>query len=231
MIALGGTSKRGYHAVNYSVRRRANATAAASGFREIKTMSDVATAEKTTTLPRTPPQILGPFYPFMQTPTDSGDLTNGGAAQGTILYLSGRVLAANGQPAAGAKVEIWQANAAGRYSHPNDDNLAAPIDEKFNGFAVTTTDGQGRYSFKTVRPAAYPASPGRWRPAHIHFSVTAKYEQLVTQMYFAGDKWNETDSWLNSASRKDLLITEPTQAVGKEPGAEAVTFDIVLTRG
>ncbi len=196
-------------------------------------MSDVATAEQsaTTALPRTPPQILGPFYPFMHTPTDSGDLTGGGQAKGTILYLSGRVLAADGHPVAGAKVEIWQANAAGRYAHPNDDNLAAPIDEKFNGFAVAMTDGQGRYSFKTVRPAAYPAAPGRWRPAHIHFSVTAQYEQLVTQMYFSGDQYNDSDSWLNSSSRKDLLIVNPTQAEGKEPGARAVTFDIVLTRG
>ncbi|MDB5404611.1 MAG: protocatechuate 3,4-dioxygenase, beta subunit [Acetobacteraceae bacterium] len=196
-------------------------------------MADVAIAEKsaTTKLPRTPPQILGPFYPFMHTPIETCDLTGGGKAQGTVLYLSGRVLADNGQPVAGAKVEIWQANAAGRYAHPNDDNLAAPLDEKFNGFAVTTTDGQGRYAFKTVRPAAYPAAPGRWRPAHIHFSVTAKYEQLVTQMYFKGGEWNDTDSWLNSASRKDLLITDPTPAIGKEPNAQEVTFDIVLTRG
>jgi protocatechuate 3,4-dioxygenase, beta subunit len=194
-------------------------------------MADAATAEKTTTLPRTPPQILGPFYPFMHTPTDGGDLTGGGKAKGTILYLSGRVLAADGQPVAGAKVEIWQANAAGRYAHPNDDNVAAAIDDKFNGFAVTTTDGQGRYAFKTVRPAAYPASPGRWRPAHIHFSVTAKYEQLVTQMYFKGGEYNETDSWMNSASRRELLMTDPAPVSGKEPGAQAASFDIVLTRG
>lgn len=196
-------------------------------------MSETAIAEPgaSTKLPRTPPQILGPFYPFMHTPVDSGDLTGGGAARGTILYLSGRVLADNGQPVAGAKVEIWQANAAGRYAHPNDDNLAANIDEKFNGFAVTRTDAGGQYAFKTVRPAAYPAAPGRWRPAHIHFSVTAKYEQLVTQMYFRGDQYNESDSWLNSASRKELLITDPTPAESKEPGAQAVTFDIVLTRG
>jgi protocatechuate 3,4-dioxygenase beta subunit len=199
--------------------------------REDTIMAEAATAERTTTLPRTPPQILGPFYPFMLTPTDSGDLTGGGQAKGTVLYLSGRILAADGSAVAGARVEIWQANAAGRYAHPNDDNLAAAIDEKFNGFAVTTTDSQGRYAFKTVRPAAYPASPGRWRPAHIHFSVTAKYEQLVTQMYFKGDQYNETDSWLNSASRKDLLITDPTPAQGKEQGAQAVTFDVVLTRG
>jgi protocatechuate 3,4-dioxygenase beta subunit len=198
---------------------------------EDKIMADAATAEKTTTLPRTPPQILGPFYPFMLVPTEDGDLTNGGQARGTVLYLSGRVLTQKGQPVAGAKVEIWQANAAGRYPHPNDDNLTAPLDEKFQGFAVTTSDGQGRYSFKTVRPAAYPAAPGRWRPAHIHFSVTAKYEQLVTQMYFKGDLYNESDSWLNSSSRKDLLITDPAPATGKEAGAQAVTFDIVLTRG
>ncbi|MGD0104183.1 MAG: protocatechuate 3,4-dioxygenase [Rhodopila sp.] len=196
-------------------------------------MADGATAEKTatTTLPRTPPQILGPFYPFMLTPTETGDLTSGGQAKGTILYLSGRILTQNNEPVAGAKVEIWQANAAGRYPHPNDENLAAPLDDNFNGFAVTTTDGQGRYAFKTVRPAAYPASPGRWRPAHIHFQVTAKYEQLVTQMYFNGDQYNESDSWLNSSSRKDLLITDPTPAAGKEPNAQEVTFDIVLTRG
>jgi protocatechuate 3,4-dioxygenase beta subunit len=140
------------------------------------------------------------------------------------------VLSDSGEPVAGAKVEIWQANAAGRYAHPNDENPAA-LDDKFSGFAVTRTDGNGGYAFKTVRPAAYPAAPGRWRPAHIHFSVTAKYEQLVTQMYFRGDTYNETDSWLNSTSRPDLLITDPVPAEGKEPGAEAVTFDIVLTRG
>jgi len=196
-------------------------------------MADVATAEKTatTTLPRTPPQILGPFYPFMLTPTEGGDLTSGGQAQGTVLYLSGRVLTEKGEPIGGAKVEIWQANAAGRYPHPNDANVTAPLDEKFVGFAVTTTDGQGRYAFKTVRPAAYPAAPGHWRPAHIHFSVTAKYEQLVTQMYFAGEEYNATDAWLNSSSRKDLLITTPNPALGKEAGAQEVTFDIVLTRG
>ncbi len=195
-------------------------------------MTSMSTDEKSlsTPLPRTPPQILGPFYPFMHKPVETGDLTGDAAAKGTILYLSGRVLADNGTPVADAKVEIWQANAFGRYTHPNDQTSAA-LDEKFSGFAVTRTDGQGNYKFKTIRPAAYPAAPGRWRPAHIHFSVTAKYEQLVTQMYFQGDQYNETDAWLNSASRKDLLITNPRQAEGKEPGALAVTFDIVLTRG
>lgn len=194
-------------------------------------MADATTAAKPATLPRTPPQILGPFYPFMLTPVETGDLTGGGQAKGTVLYLSGRVLTQKGEPVSGAKVEIWQANAAGRYPHPNDENLDAPLDENFNGFAVTRTDMQGGYAFRTVKPAAYPASPGRWRPAHIHFQVTSKYEQLVTQMYFKGGEYNDTDTWLNSTGRPDLLITEPTPAVGMEPGAQAVTFDIVITRG
>ncbi len=199
-------------------------------------MSDVATTDQSsaslkpaTSLPRTPPQILGPFYPFMHTPIESGDLTSGGQAHGTILYLAGRILADGGTPVAGARVEIWQANAAGRYAHPNDDTTT-PLDDKFHGFAVTTTDAEGRYAFKTVRPAAYQAAPGRWRPAHIHFCVTSTTERLVTQMYFKGDTWNDQDTWLNSTNRTDLLITDPAPAKDKEPGALAVTFDIVLSR-
>jgi protocatechuate 3,4-dioxygenase beta subunit len=195
-------------------------------------MADTTTLDRPTAteLPTTPPQILGPFYPFMHKPLETGDLTGGGKADGRILYLSGRVLTKAGQPVAGARVEIWQANAHGRYAHPNDDN-PAPLDANFTGFAVTTTDAHGRYAFKTVRPAAYPAAPGRWRPAHIHFSVTGRTEQLITQMYFKGEEWNEKDAWLNSASRKDALITDPRPAEGKEPDALAVDFDIVLMKG
>jgi protocatechuate 3,4-dioxygenase beta subunit len=196
-------------------------------------MADVAVAEpaaSTSVLATTPPQILGPFYPFMHTPIEGGDLTSGGTAKGTILYLSGRVLNKAGEPVAGARVEIWQANAAGRYAHPNDDT-PNPLDEKFAGFAVGFTDADGGYRFKTVKPVPYLAGPGRWRPAHVHFSVTSKYEQLVTQMYFRGDQYNGSDPWLNSASRTEMLITDPVPADGKEPGAIAVAFDIVLMRG
>ncbi len=178
----------------------------------------------------TPPQILGPFYPFMHKPTDSGDLTGGGKAQGTVLYLSGRVVNKKGEPVAGARVEIWQANCHGRYDHPNDDTNQ-PLDPNFNGFAVTVTGADGRYAFKTVRPKAYQVTPDRWRPAHIHFNVIGKTEQLVTQMYFVNEQYNATDSWLNSAARKDALITDPKPIAGKEPGALAVEFDVVLMKG
>ena len=183
----------------------------------------------TQTYLRTPDQILGPFYPVGQTPTGA-DLTQNGKATGPVLYLSGRVLNAAGQPLPGAEVEIWQANAKGRYDHPHDAN-SAPLDPAFTGFARITTDAEGRYAFHTIRPAAYPAAADRWRPAHIHFKVTAKTEQLITQMYFQGEDWNDRDPWLNSARRKDALIVNPQPISGKEPGALAVTFDIVLARG
>lgn len=192
--------------------------------------TDTIAPPQTSELLRTPDQILGPFYPVRRTPIDNGDLTQGGRAAGTVLYLSGRVLTCAGKPVAGARVEIWQANAHGRYDHPHDTN-PAPLDPNFAGFAVTTTGDDGRYAFKTVRPVAYPAAPGRMRPAHIHFSVTAENEQLVTQMYFSGDEWNDRDTWLNSARRKDALIVSPEPIAGKEAGAQRVTFDIVLARG
>src|SRR5271157_2901081 len=94
------------------------------------------------TLLRTPDQILGPFYPVQQEPVLTGDLTRSGRAQGTVLHLSGRVLTSAGAPVAGARVEIWQANAGGRYAHPNDTN-PTPLDPNFDGFAVATTDAQG----------------------------------------------------------------------------------------
>jgi protocatechuate 3,4-dioxygenase, beta subunit len=183
-----------------------------------------------TELLRTPDQILGPFYPVRRTPIETGDLTQGGHAAGTVLYLSGRVLTTAGKPVAGARVEIWQANANGRYDHPHDTNTA-PLDPHFAGFAATVTDAGGHYAFKTIRPAAYPTGPDRMRPAHIHFSVTGENEQLVTQMYFAGDTWNDRDTWLNSARRKEALIVDPLAAAGKEPGAQRVVFDIVLMSG
>ena len=178
------------------------------------------------TLPRTPPQILGPFYPFMHTPIETGDLTNGGKAAGTVLRLSGRILTDDGAPIVGARVEIWQANTHGRYAHPND-TTSEPLDPAFQGFAVTRTDNQGHYAFTTIRPRAYQVSPGRWRPAHIHFQVDSSSERLVTQMYFRGDAYNATDPWLNSTARTDALTVDP--APGAD-GGQDVTFDIVMMR-
>jgi protocatechuate 3,4-dioxygenase beta subunit len=180
---------------------------------------------------RTPDQILGPFFPVGQQPDTSGDLTHGGRAEGRILYLSGRLTTLAGAPVAGARIEIWQANAHGKYLHPNDDN-PAPVDPNFQGFAVLTSGADGGYRLKTVCPKAYPTSPTTVRPAHIHFRITGRREQFVTQLYFKGDPWNDSDPFLQSARRKEALIIDPQPAPPPaEPGAVQARFDIVLVSG
>src|SRR5882757_6222511 len=161
-------------------------------------------------LRRTPEQILGPFYPL--NPLDqNADLTRipgrPGRAEGQVLTVMGRVLNLKGEPVRNAKVEIWQANAHGRYTHPSDTN-PAPLDPNFEGAVVLTTDQEGRYRFKTIKPAGYPAGPNRMRPAHIHFQVSGRQDRLVTQMYFEGDPYNDTDPFLRTAGRTELLITK-----------------------
>jgi protocatechuate 3,4-dioxygenase, beta subunit len=198
------------------------------------TVSLASAAGAETKLSRTPGQILGPFYPVTEMP-ETTDLTrvpgHPGRAEGQVLTVMGRVLNLSGEPIGNAKVEVWQANTHGRYTHPSDAN-PAPLDPNFDGSAILHTDAEGRYRFTTVKPAAYPAGPNFMRPAHIHFQVTGKQDRLVTQMYFEGDQYNASDPFLNSAGRKELLITkilDPTPDL--EPGSKMTMFDIVLYKG
>jgi len=187
-----------------------------------------------TELQRTPGQVLGPFYPLGELP-QSSDLTMApgrqGRAQGQVLNVMGRVLNLSGEPVRDAKIEVWQANANGRYTHPSDTNPAA-LDPNFEGAAVLTTDSEGRYRFKTIKPGAYPAGPNRFRPAHIHFQVTGRQDRLVTQMYFENDPYNNTDPPLNSVAAKDLLITKLLAPSAEfEPDSKMAIFDIVVYKG
>jgi protocatechuate 3,4-dioxygenase beta subunit len=183
---------------------------------------------------RTPDQILGPFYPLKPLGRDA-DLTRvpgrPGRAQGQVLNVMGRVLNLKGEPVRNAKIEVWQANAHGRYTHPSDTN-PAPLDPNFEGAALLTADTDGRYRFTTIKPAAYPAGPNSMRPAHIHFQVSGQQDRLVTQMYFEGDQYNATDRFLQTAGRTELLVTKllpPTAEL--EPESKLVMFDIVLNVG
>lgn len=183
----------------------------------------------------TPPQILGPFYPLGKPPVQGTDLVTlpgrPGRAQGQIIHVMGRVLNAQGQPIAGARVEIWQANTYGRYTHPNDQN-PAPLDPNFEGFGAQVTDTDGRYHFKTIKPGSYPAGPTLVRPPHIHFEVIGRQERLVTQMYFAGEPLNDKDPFLQSVGGKERLIVNLTPpSPGLEPDAMLAAWDIVMTRG
>ena len=130
----------------------------------------------------TPEQPLGPFYPRVLPADRDSDLVQirGRAemAQGTALYLDGRVTDGNGTPVTGALVEIWQCDVHGKYLRPADDSPGAR-DENFQGYGQARTDASGAYAFRTIRPVAYSG-----RPPHIHFQVShPRYRKLVTQLY------------------------------------------------
>ncbi len=187
-------------------------------------------------LPASLSEITGPvFGPERIKPHDS-DLTRHGDAEpiGERIVVSGRVLDGNARPVAHTLVEIWQANAAGRYRHRNDQH-DAPLDANFHGWGRTLTDAEGRYRFVTIKPGAYPWRNhyNAWRPAHIHFSLfgPAFATRLVTQMYFPGDPLLDADPMYTSIpdekARRRLIsafdweTTIPDQALG-------FRFDVVL---
>ncbi|MDE2388111.1 MAG: protocatechuate 3,4-dioxygenase [Betaproteobacteria bacterium] len=150
----------------------------------------------------TPSETEGPFYPVQDQQDKDADLTqidgHAAIAQGRRIIVSGRVQDVAGDPMAKAVLDIWQADANGRYRHPRDSN-PAKADENFQGWAIISSDENGFFRFKTVIPGAYPAS-GTWtRPPHIHFKISKPgYRTLATQMYFPDEKLNNSDLLLNA---------------------------------
>ncbi len=157
----------------------------------------------------------------------------GGEPLGERIVVSGRVLDESGSPVPDALIEIWQANAGGRYLHKADDH-DAPIDPNFLGAGRSVTDRDGRYRFLTIQPGAYPWKNhhNAWRPRHIHFSVIGNsvMSRLVTQMYFPGDPLLDLDPIFHAVpaaargrliAHFDLGLTQPEFALGYH-------FDIVV---
>jgi protocatechuate 3,4-dioxygenase beta subunit len=187
-------------------------------------------------LPHTLSELTGPVYGHNPIGPSDNDLTLhfAEAPQGERIIVAGRVLDEDGRGVPNALVEVWQANAAGRYRHTRD-NHPAPIDPNFLGAGRTVTDDAGNYRFVSIKPGAYPwrNHHNAWRPAHIHFSLfgSAWVTRLVTQMYFPNDPLIPLDPILQSipdadararlVSRFDLSLTEPEWALGYR-------FDIVL---
>jgi protocatechuate 3,4-dioxygenase beta subunit len=187
-------------------------------------------------LPEEVHRVDGPVFGEDDLAPSDDDLTrqHDGEPLGERIVVSGRVLDDAGRPLAGALVEVWQANAAGRYLHEVDSH-PAPLDPNFSGGGRCLTDADGRYRFTTVKPGAYPwrNHPNAWRPAHIHFSLFGRaFEQrLVTQMYFPGDPLFPYDPIFNAVrdpearemlvARFDLEATQPEWALAFE-------WDIVL---
>ncbi|GAA0410262.1 protocatechuate 3,4-dioxygenase subunit beta [Streptomyces luteireticuli] len=173
-------------------------------------------------------ELTGPvFGPAAVGPSDH-DLTrrHTGEPLGERITVSGRILDRRGRPVRGQLVEIWQANAAGRYAHPADRN-PAPLDPNFTGTGRCLTDDEGRYRFTTVRPGAYPVDATAWRPAHIHFSLfgTTFAQRLVTQMYFPGDPLLDRDG-IHHAVRDPAARARLIAA--RDPAGPAYHWDVVL---
>lgn len=187
-------------------------------------------------LPDTLSEITGPLFPRQIVPPTAFDLTRQRKGQplGERIVVSGRVVDEDGHPVRDSLIEIWQANAAGRYLHKNDQH-DAPLDPNFAGTGQTFTDEEGRYRFITIRPGAYPWRNhfNAWRPQHIHFSLfgPAFATRLVTQMYFPGDPLLESDPIFNSVpdeTARQSLISKFDWATTTPEISLGFRFDIIL---
>jgi protocatechuate 3,4-dioxygenase beta subunit len=195
-----------------------------------------APKEPLVVVPATLTELTAPVYGESAVGSLDADLTRQHESEpvGQRIVVSGRVLGSDGKPLRAQLVEIWQANASGRYRHETDTH-DLPLDPNFSGAGRCLTDDDGRYRFVTVKPGSYPwpNHPNAWRPQHIHFSVFGRAftERLVTQMYFPGDPLFPFDPIFNSirdekarerlVSRFDLELTVPDWALG-------FTWDIVV---
>jgi protocatechuate 3,4-dioxygenase beta subunit len=190
----------------------------------------------------TPAQTTGPFFPVVDQVDKDIDLTrvtgHDTTARGEFLRVRGRLLDEQCRPVAGVLVDLWQADTFGRYRHPADPNPARP-DPDFQGWGQVVTDAEGRYSFRTIKPAAYPLAfleDGRadrstgYRTPHIHFRASRRgYADLATQMYFAGERLNESDLVLRRVAVADRrkVVIEPDRDAD---GLPLFAFDMVLAR-
>jgi protocatechuate 3,4-dioxygenase beta subunit len=179
--------------------------------------------------------LESPVYGHESMGSLDNDLTrqHDGEPQGERILVSGRVLEEDGRPVPNALVEIWQANAGGRYRHENDRH-PAPLDPNFSGAGRTLTDADGRYEFVTIKPGAYPWKnhPNAWRPAHIHFSLFGRAfsSRLVTQMYFPGDPLFAFDPIFRSVpeAARERLIAGFELELTRSEWALGYRFDLVL---
>ncbi len=187
-------------------------------------------------LPQRLTELTGPLFGHDRVQPGDDDLTwyDGGEAVGQRIVVHGRLLDSDGRAVPDALLEVWQANAGGRYRHVVD-QWPSPLDPHFAGNGRVVTDSDGRYRFTTIRPGAYPWGnhPNAWRPAHIHFSVfgQAFTQRLITQMYFPDDPLFFQDPIFNSVpdpAARQRLVSAYDHGATVESWALGFRFDIVL---
>lgn len=184
----------------------------------------------------TTPTTPGPFYPMVRPVERDTDLTllsgHRKRAEGQIIHVAGRVLNRRGEPVAGARVELWQANSLGRYDHPSDPNPAS-LDPDFQGYGEQLTDREGRFRFTTIKPGPYPGEGGRMRTPHLHFDISGHIDRRVTQLFFQGEPLNAQDRIFQQVPRnREGLIAELLPAPsGEDPSTRLVQWNVVLPSG
>lgn len=191
-------------------------------------------AAKAQNLVATSGQDLGPFYPILRPADHDADLTRikgrNGTAIGQPINVIGKIVDLHGKPVGNATIDLWQCNAAGRYAHPGDSDNPAPLDPNFQGFARLSTDRDGQFKFRSVKPKDYGTPIGRRTP-HIHFAIDGHRERLITQMYFPGEPLNEADVLLKNADPMESVIAEAIDPLSGDPDALAFRWTVVLTVG
>jgi protocatechuate 3,4-dioxygenase beta subunit len=182
-------------------------------------------------------ELRAPVFGAQDVALDEADLTiqHSGEPIGERIVVTGRVLDGDGRPVAHQLVEVWQANAAGRYRHQRDQH-PAPLDPNFSGLGRCLTGADGSYRFVTIKPGPYPwrNHHNAWRPAHIHFSVfgSSFAQRLVTQMYFPGDPLFDRDPIYQSITdrqARDRLVAAYDHDQNTPEWSLGYRWDIVLT--
>ena len=176
----------------------------------------------------TPSQTVGPFFHLALDRPEWSDLTRGSNPQGERITVEGRVIDGDGAPVPDACLELWQANAAGRYAHPDDPQSDKPLDPNFTGFGRVSTDAAGGFRFTTIRPGPVPGRGNAQQAPHINIALFARglLKQLCTRLYFADETLNDADPVLQSiddAAVRQTLLAQPSAGAPR-----LYHFDIVL---
>jgi protocatechuate 3,4-dioxygenase, beta subunit len=179
----------------------------------------------------TPAETEGPFFPVDTSIENDVDLTRlagrNERAAGQVIEVRGRLLNTAGRPVSDTQIELWQANAAGRYAHPEDSGNAAPLDPNFQGYSMLLSGPDGRFTVTTIMPGAYMVANQGPRTPHLHWKIGLGGRQLITQSYFEGDPRNDSDFLIRAMGEPVRQLIARAGAAG-EPGALGFDWEVVI---